>query len=123
MILKEGRGTRGGAGEGWGSGHCRQLLRLSELLLRVSTVYIFGPVFLPSFHFLGNGVPQREERDFLRAAGGPLSPLRVHLPDKETEEIEVTGQGNCVCRLHPVPLKFQCSTFLSILNICGVVTD
>lgn len=55
MILKEGRGTRGG---GW-SGHCRQLLRLSELLLRVSTVYIFGPVFLPSFHFLGNGGPAK----------------------------------------------------------------
>lgn len=119
MILKEGRGTRGGGG----SGHCRQLLRLSELLLCVSTVYIFGPVFLPSFHFLGNGGPAKGGADFLRAAGGPLSPLRVHLPDKETEEIEVTGQGNCVCRLHPVPLKFQCSTFLSILNICGVVSD
>lgn len=55
MILKEGRGTRGG---GW-SGHCRQLLRLSKLLLCVSIVYIFGPVFLPSFHFLGNGGPAK----------------------------------------------------------------
>lgn len=57
MILKEGRGTRGGGGGLATAGSF--CVCLSELLLRVSTVYIFGPVFLPSFHFLGNGGPAK----------------------------------------------------------------